>query len=636
MVDGYIRLREVVESNHAEWEPGVDPGDATKAGFFYATGNMATDEEIFYEGNVYALKENHAQGGTGTVAPVHTEGIRSDGRWDWEYKHSGRGYAKITAVTDAYRATADVVKNIPASCVSGDIAITSIADTDDIRVTSATHGYVTGDQVFIRGVSGDVASTVNNQVFTITVINATTFDLDGTTASGTGTGGVAVRVVKKEEAVRPVEYISADLWAIGAWSTERGYPRTVAFFEDRLWWAGSTSDPQSLWASKTSEYEDHEVTDEDDSAILITLNTDQVNVIEWISPSEQLIVGTAGGEFTLGAASSQDALTPGNVRSVPRSTYGVKSDTPPVRIDQVLMFVQRAGRKLREFVFDDATQAYTAPDLTILAEHIALGRFKKIAFQQEPNRILWCILHDGSLIGFTYERAQEVVGWHRHPVGGTDATVESIAVIPHPDGDQDMLWAIISRTIDGGTKQYIEYLEEEWLETNDLEDAFFVDSGLTYDGAAETNITGLDHLEGETVKVLADGEVVDDETVSSGAITIASASVVQVGLGYDALLETMRLEAGAGEGTAQGRTKRIDNVIMRLWQTGKGLFFGPSETSLTDEVPDLTSGSLFDGDTEIQPWPGGYEKEARMVLKHSTPLPFMLTALFPQLKTSKR
>ena len=434
-------------------------------------------------------------------------------------------------------------------------------------------------------------------------------------------------------------------WAHGAWTGKNGYPRTVSFFEDRLWWAGTANNPQTLWASKTSEYENHHIVDLDESALIFTLNTDQVNVIEWINAGKVLMIGTAGGEFVVSAATETEALVPGNVRVVRHSTYGSKTKVAPVRVEQVLLFVQRSGRKIRELVFDDTVNAYVAPDMTILADHVTLGGITRLAFQQEPNRMLWGTLANGGLVCFTYERAQQVTAWHRHTIGGTDSKVESIAVIPHPNEDQDQLWMIVSRTIGGATKRYVEVLEPEWLRANAASDAFFVDSGLSYSGVAATTMTGLGHLEGETVSILADGATHLDKVVSSGSVTLdRAATSVHIGLQYSATLQTMRLDAGAADGTAQGKTKRITNVVVRLDQTGGGLRYGPTEVDadmdefhLRDSLDPMDAPvPLFDGDTDVLPWPSGYEQAGKVTVRHTLPLPCTVTAIMPQLITQDR
>ena len=440
-------------------------------------------------------------------------------------------------------------------------------------------------------------------------------------------------------------------WSHGAWSGRNGYPRCVTFFEDRLWWAGSTGNPQTMWASQTSHYENHKVVDLDESALVFTLNTDQVNVIEWINAGRVLVLGTAGGEFVVSASSETEALVPGNVRVVRHSTYGSKPEVSPLRIDQSLLFVQRAARKLRELTFDDSVNAYVANDMTILSDHIAVNGIKYTAFQQEPHRIIWVILNNGTLLGFTYERAQQVTAWHRHPIGGTNAKVESIASIPNPSGNSDQLWMVVSRTINGATARYVEYMEAEWQRSNDIADAFFVDGGTVYSGASTTTLPpggaswDLSHLEGESVTILADGATHANKTVSSGSVTLdVAVTKASVGLAYSATLQTMRIEAGAADGTAQGKTKRITNIVLRLDQTGPGLLYGPTDTdSEMDELhlrdsldPMDTAIPVFDGDTEVLPWPEGYEQLGRVSVKHILPGPCTVTAVMPQLLTQDR
>jgi len=434
-------------------------------------------------------------------------------------------------------------------------------------------------------------------------------------------------------------------WAEGAWTGKNRYPRTVSFYEDRLWWAGTANNPQTLWASMTSHYESHQLVDLDESAMIFTINTDQVNVIEWINAGRSLTIGTAGGEFICSAALEGEALTPGNVKIVRHSTYGSKTKVAPQRVEQVLLFVQRAGRKLRELVYDDAVNSYVAPDMTILADHITLGGITRLAFQQEPNRLIWATLATGALVCFTYERSQQVTAWHRHTLGGTDSKVESIAVIPNPSGDADQLWMVVSRTIGGATKRYVEVMEPEWLRTNAVSSAFFVDSGLSYSGVSTSAVAGLGHLEGQTVAILADGATHPDKVVSGGSVTLdRSATEVHVGLPYAATLTTMRLEAGASDGTSQGKTKRVTNVVIRLDQTGAGLLYGPTDvTADMDELhlrdsfdPMSAALPLFDGDTGVLPWPDGYEQPARLTLKHTLPLPCTVTAIMPQVNTQDR
>lgn len=435
---------------------------------------------------------------------------------------------------------------------------------------------------------------------------------------------------------------ATERWSLGAWSDEHGYPKTVAFYEDRLLWAGSTNNPQTIWGSKSGDYENHEQGTADDDAYNYTINSDQVNAIEWMSPGKVLMIGTAGGEFAMSGSTVAEAITPTNVRVAIQTTYGSKAIRAK-RVGNAVLFVQRAGKKVRELVYDFDSDAYQAPDMTLLSEHITKDGITDMAYQQEPNQLLWAARTDGELICMTYERSESVVGWHRHPIAGTSTVVESLAVIPHPDGDQDQLWMVVKRTINGATKRYVEYLEKEWKSTGVTGDEFFIDSGLTYSGASTTTITNLDHLEGETVSILAGGATHADKTVTSGSVTLDRAvTKAQIGLGYNATLKTMRIEAGAADGTSQGKTKRLNNIVIRMYQTGGGLWYGPNTTDM-DEVqfrdPSMAMDTpipLYNGDKGPYVWPGQYEKDGYITIQHRLPLPCSIIALMPQLTTQDR
>jgi hypothetical protein len=424
-------------------------------------------------------------------------------------------------------------------------------------------------------------------------------------------------------------------WAEGAWSDRRGWPRAVTFYEDRLWFGGSEFLPQTLWASTTGDYENHTYGTNDDDALNYTINTQDLNTITWLSSGKVLAIGTTNGEFTISGNQISDAITPTNVKITPQTTYGSTAYARPVRIAGSTLFIQKAGRKVREYTYNFETDAYVAPNLTLLSEHITETGIVDLTYQQEPNQIVWVPLASGELLGMTYERAENVVGWHRQPVGGS---VESVVALPHWDADQDVLWMIVRRTIDGQAKRYVEYMEK-YL-TGDY--SFYVDCGLTYDGAATTTLTGLDHLEGETVDVLADGAVHPRRTVTGGEIALqVEASVVNVGIPYTSKMILPPFEAGAQDGTSQGKTQRINGVVLRLFETGPGLFYG-GETTM-DELHLRGSGDamdapvpLFSGDTEILPFPEGYEKGARIVIEHRLPLPCTIVAVMPQLQTYDR
>jgi hypothetical protein len=425
-------------------------------------------------------------------------------------------------------------------------------------------------------------------------------------------------------------------WSEGAWSEKNGYPRTVTFYEDRLWFAGTKARPQTLYASTSGDYENHQYGTNDDDALNYTINTQDMNTIQWLAPTKVLAIGTSNEEFVLSATQISDPVTPTNVRITPQTTFGSAQGIRPLRIANAVLFLQRASRKLREYVYNFDTDSYTAQNLTLLSDHITGTGISDITYSQEPNQIVWAACSCGTLVGMTYERAEDVVGWHRHTLGGA---VESVASIPHWDGDQDVLWLVVRRTIGGQTKRYIEYMEKYY--TGD--DSFYVDSGLSYSGPPVTTLSGLNHLEGKEVAIIIDGAVHPNLTVQSGAIQLQyPGSKISVGLPYAAQIKTMPFEAGATDGTAQGKTMRINNVVFRLLDTGPGLFYGPNFNNLDEYHPRKTTDLMdnpvptFTGDTPLLPWPSGYETGAQVALEHRLALPCTLVAIMPQLHTYDR
>jgi len=419
---------------------------------------------------------------------------------------------------------------------------------------------------------------------------------------------------------------------LGTWCEELGYPSCVAFYEERLGFAGSKGYPQTVWLSASGDYDGFTPGVSDADPITYALAADQVNAIRWMSPGKRLLIGTVGGEWNLGSSGLDDPLTPTNTRVVRETAHGSKN-IHAVRVGHVVLFVQKAGKKVRELTYKLEVDSYVAPDMTLLANHITKPQINDMSYHQEPFSIVWCVRSDGVLLGLTYLREQEVVAWHRHT---TDGEFESVAVIPGTQEDE--LWAVVKRTIGAATKRYVEMLESPFDDT-DTKSAFFVDSGISYDGAPTTTIGGLNHLEGKEVTVLADGATHPNKTVSGNGITLdREASKVHVGLGYRSVLQTMRLEAGAIDGTAQGRIKRISKVIARFYKT-LGCKIGPDENTLDtiffrdSSMPMDVPPDLFTGDKELD-YPEGYETDAHITVVQDLPLPLTVVALMPQIRTT--
>lgn len=434
-------------------------------------------------------------------------------------------------------------------------------------------------------------------------------------------------------------------FALGSFSDTTGHPSCVTFFEQRLVFAATLSQPQTLFFSKSGDYENmddnYHGTVADDDAIIYTIASNQVNAIRFMTATRTLIIGTAGGEFAVSGGGTDIAITPTNILIKKQSNNGA-ANVDALAVGNATLFLQRAKRKLRELAYNFDVDGYIAPDLTILAEHISEGGFKQLSYQQEPNQIIWCVRNDGQLIGLTYQREQQVVAWHRHIFGGSfgsgNAICESVATIPTDDSEYQT-WVIVKRTIDGTTKRYIEYIHNLNFDQTDDTTFNFLDSQLSYDGSPATTISGLSHLEGQTVSVLADGATHPDVVVSSGEITLSrSASKVKVGLAFTSLLQTMRIDAGSQNGTSQSKTKRIYEITLRLYET-LGVEVGPDLNNM-ERIPFRSSADLMDssvavftGDKEIE-FRGNYETDGFIFVRQNQPLPLTILSLYPKLQTN--
>ena len=453
---------------------------------------------------------------------------------------------------------------------------------------------------------------------------------------------VSATKVKAEILTALTSTTASEGWTLEspAWSASLGYPAAVSFDEQRLIWAGSPSYPMTAWGSVIADYENHTRGANDDNAFEYTLAANQVSVIRWMELGKMLFMGTAGGVWQMGSTSLMSPITPTNV-FVRRASEKFCDAIHPIVTAEAMLFVQQAGagteegRKVRELVYNIQQDGYATPDLTILSGHITRGGINALVYQPEPYQMIYCPRNDGVLPVLTYARDQEVVAWQRFV---TDGEVESVAQIP--GNGQGEIWLAVKRTINGATRRYIEYLAPfDW--GDDQEDCFFVDCGLTYSGSAATTISGLDHLEGETVNILADGAKHPQRVVSSGAITLQSAaSKVHVGLPYTSKLKNMRIEAGSASGTAQGKPKRIGPLFLRLYQSMGGKI-GPDENHLetlqfrtsTDAMD--TAVPLFTGDKQVS-FPGGWSRDGQILIVHDDPLPFTVLGIIADVQTTDR
>ena len=424
-------------------------------------------------------------------------------------------------------------------------------------------------------------------------------------------------------------------WSEAAFSAVRGYPRAVAIHEQRLVFAGTDHQPTTIWMSKSDDFEDFQLGASPDSGVALTLAANEANRINWIFSQQKLLIGTSGDEWALGSNSEVEAFSATNVAARRQSSYGSKY-MRAVLLNDVLLFIQRRGRKLREFTFDFNRDGWVAPDLTVLSEHITEGELVEVAFQQQPDAVLWAIRGDGKLVGMSYERDQQVVAWHRH---STDGDFESVATIYGATDADDEVWFLVKRTINGQTKRYIERFRADSrnvFEAQTKADWWYLDCAKRYSGAATATVTGLSHLEGKTVSILADGAAQPDKIVASGQITLDKAfTKVLAGLPFTSTLRPMKFEFDLRDGSTRGRKKRINRVEVSLYKS----LGGEASTDASEwlwiyprdfDDPMDASPPPFTGEAEVV-LAGNYSEDADIYLRQRLPYPLTVRAMVAKL-----
>ena len=404
------------------------------------------------------------------------------------------------------------------------------------------------------------------------------------------------------------------------------YPTAITYHEQRRWFAGTTNKPQTIWATRTGAVSNitSSLSVQEDDAMEFRIGARQQNAIQHLLPLSDLMALTVGSEFRVFAESSP-AITPSSLSIKPQGYTGASSVQPAMAASAIL-YVQNQGSRMRELSFDWQRQAFASIDISIMAPHLFNGyTIVDQAFARAPVPSLWCVRSDGTLLGLTYVPDQQVYAWHQHT---TDGTFESVTVVS--EGDEDVVYAVIKRTVNGRDARYIERLHSRTFV--DQEDAFFVDSGLTYDGTPVTTLSGLYHLEGREVQILADGAVHPLRTVTGGSITLDyEASVVHVGLAYTSDIVTLPLAFEQAMAAGQGVTKNVNGIAVRVTQsslvkagpTFDDLVSYPARdvTDLYGSPPALRTGELrFD----IAP---DWNSDGNICLRQDEPLPLTVLSM---------
>ncbi|QLG93706.1 hypothetical protein HZF02_17880 [Pseudomonas yamanorum] len=504
------------------------------------------------------------------------------------------------------------------------------------------------------------------------------------------------------------------------------YPGAVVYYQQRLIFAGSNLQPQTVWTSKTGLFKNfgYSVPNKDDDAITFTLSSNKVNRVRHLLGLRKLLALTTGAEFTISGGDT--GLSAKTVQAVPDG-YDGTAIVPPVVVGNSAVYVQARGNRVSSFGYSLNADGFAADDLTLFSAHLFKGKeLTNVAYQKVPDSIVWYVRDDGVLLGLTYVPEQQLVGWHWHD---TDGFVESIACIP--EGQEDVLYMVVRRNINGVQKRYIERMASRQITS--IEDAFFVDCGLTYDGRATDpsktmtlsggtswefpeavtmtaighapflpgsignryslkrsitdengdtsvesvrvevvgytsatvvtvklliicpavlrgfavsswarqakTISGLAHLEGKTVSILADGSVHPQLVVTNGAVVLQEyAGVAHVGLQYVSDMETLDLELKNANETVLDKKVAVASLIVRV-EESRGIFAGKDKNHLyeckTDRDDYESPIELLTGQAEI-PISNDWQGKGRVFIRQVDPLPLSVLAVIPEVTIGGR
>jgi len=676
------------------WEPGKG----------VALGDIRVADGRYYKSRTAGTPA------TGTLRPSHdvVGDTESDGTVTWEFMHNGFGIALITAFTDSKNVVTTILNQIPTDATTtAPETITGAANNGAglIRITDVGHPFTDDQSIMLYGVGGTVEA---NGVWKINKIDANHFDLPSSAFVNAYTSG------GKATSKGTYKY------AFGAWGGDQSWPAASTYHQQRQFFAATPQAPTKTWGSETNAYSyfGKSVPLKADDAVSFRIAGAQVNAIRHMRSLRRLVLFTQGSEHVI-SGGDNDVIAPNAISADPHGYNGC-STVRPLLVGDMMLFLQDKGRIVRDIGFQLATDSYTGSDLTVLATHL----FKQYkitawAYQKTPFICIWARREDGIFLGLTYMREQQILGWHRHDSAGDECE----DIWTGSEGEEDAVYFIFRRTISGVKKRYIERLASRAY--TDPKDAFFVDSGLTYDGRnlgattmtlsggttwnyqtetftltasasqfaasqvgvdeihmtaadgtilrlaiigftsatvvtvrADHNVpadlrsvalaawgrakkvfTGADHLEGRTISVLADAQVVANGTdlplitVSAGGFSIPNhAVVVHMGLPITADLETLNLSVSSPETILD--KQKIVSAVKLMVEESRSIWAGPDADHLTEckQRREEAYDEPVDPLTGLAPirvastWSTG----GRVFVRQKDPLPISVLAVIPE------
>lgn len=540
---------------------------------------------------------------SGTLGYEDTSKVIKTGG-DWSFRTTGSWYGEIVLEASEDNAAWEKVKHF-----------TKAQDEDNFSTVGSLELSAKMHYLRLRclGISGEMGY----------VLQAEAFSQEGIVKLQNYVSATKMQVSIERQAGEENEW--TDDWSEGSFSPEAGYPRCVFFYQDRLGFAGTKKEPQTVWFSKTGEHEDFGYlrTLEDSDSISVNLSGKKLNAISSVAVGSRLLLFTAGSEWSLGCSG---ALTPYNIEIHQEGERGA-SGVPPIVVGNRTLYVQSRGSVLRDFFYQYSSASYTGRDLTLRARHLFFNKeIKEMAYQQEPDNLIWCVMSDGGLLSLTYLAEEDLFAWTRHETQGQFLSVCSI-----PSRGYDETWFLVRR----GEKCFVERLLPR-LSSKEPEDQIFLDCSVSKKSTVPfSEVEGLAHLNGQSVCVLADGSPLTGLTVSNGKITLPSAVyTVHAGLAYEAVLQTLPADYTLPDGTVQDRKRRPVQVMLKVMDSrgGKiGAGEGKLDLLVNDEAQTYGSAAPLQTRDFIRQFSASHNYFPSVTFVQSDPLPVTLLAVITRL-----
>lgn len=420
--------------------------------------------------------------------------------------------------------------------------------------------------------------------------------------------------------------ITPPIYDSGLFGQAGDYPGAITYFEQRRCFAGTVNKPQNIWMTRsgTESNMSYSLPTQATDRIAIRVAAQQANRIMHLVPMAYLLMLTADAEWRVSPLNS-DAITPDSISVRPQSYVGA-SKVQPVLVNNNLLYAASRGGHIRELGYNYQAGGYVTADVSLRASHLFDNlTIKDMTFSKAPYPILYAVSSNGNLIAYTYVPEQQVGAFS---VFETKGVFEACCVVA--EGDEDILYCVIRREINGAIVRFVERMHE--LIVPNREDFCYLDCAGVYEGEAKSEISGLDWLEGETVSILADGYCVPDQVVQGGTITLEEpASKVHVGLSYQSDLQTLPASAQIQDGSyGFSHRKNLTEVTFRL-EGSSSISAGPDADHLRSmptrriETPGTPAG-LFEGEHDL-PITGLWTPEGQLFIRESLPLPIKIISI---------